>query len=408
MSAGSPPKATRAAASAKEERKLAALAHAAKLYRKGVDWLTGDFKQPRVKYAHASALFTASAEKYRMFLQWRHAADAYAKASEAERLQTCILASAVYAADSAECFSRVDANEAARQYRAAAGLFATANRNLTAANLMAISGELEEGDGALTSAAAAYSAAAHYFLADDEVGLSVRALKRAGACLLLEQAYEGAFEAFERAARVSFDDNLAKFHAPRLALNAGLALLAEARHHAGKLTAKKDIEAKAAVEARLEAYVLTCARRDFFFSTGRERRFLCDCIDTSKLWAWDDFMDHAWNFDDVAKLEAHELNVLQCISDGIREGPPAELAKARREAADLSRVVELEEDAFVEVSEMVPQTLAEMQASGLHQELEEEAEKDREEAEKDDEEEFKLIHGISKEEHALREMEEKW
>ena len=407
MSAAPPPPAGEAR-SAKEERKLVALAAASKLYRKGVEWLTGDFKQPRVKYSHASHLLVTASEQFRQFLQWRLAADAYSKACEAERAQAAVLAAAVYAADSAECFSRVDANEAAKQFRIASGLFATQSRFLSAANLMARSGELDEGDGALTSAAASFSNAAHFFLADDEVGLAVRAMRKAGACLMLEQAYEAAFDVFERAARTAFDDNLIKFHAPRLVLNAGLALLAEARRGAGKLADQKARDARDAVEARLEAYVVLAAQRDFFFSTGRDRRFLCDCIDTSKLWAWDDFMDHAWNFDDVAKLEAHELNVLMCISDGIREGPPPALAAARREAADLSRVVELEEDAFVETSEMVPQTMPEMVASGLHAELQEEEEKDREEAEQDDEEEYKLIHGITREEQLKKEREEKW
>ncbi len=393
----------------KEERKRKALAAATATYKKGVTWLTGDFKQPRVKYSHASHLLITAAESFRMYLQWRAAGDAYARACEAERGQAAVLSAAVFAADAADCYARVDANEAARAFRVASGLFATQDRFISAANLMMRSGELEEGDGALTSAAEAYATAAHYFLADDEVGLTARALKRAGACQMLEQAYEGAHESFERAARVAFDDNLIKFHAPRLVLGAGLALLAEARRGAGKvLDDKKAREAREQVDQRLETYVLACAKRDPLFSTGRERRFLCDCIDTTKLWAWDDFMDHVWNFDDVAPLEAHELNVLQCISDGIREGPPPALAKARREAADLSRVVELEEDAFVEVSEMVPQTLPEMIASGLHEELTAEEEKDKEEAEQDDEEEFKLIHGISREEMLKKEEEEKW
>jgi hypothetical protein len=409
MSAGSPPKKDpQKASSAKEERKLKALTAAAALYRKGCSWLTGDFRQPRVKYSHASHLLVAAAEQYRMFLQWRSAADAYAKACEAERAQSAVLAAAVHAADSAECFARVDANEAVKQFRVASGLFATQNHFLSAANLMTRAAELDEVDGALNAAAASFTTAAHYFLADDEVGLAVRALKRAGECQMLEQAFEAAFESFERAARVAYDDNLIKFHAPRLALNAGLALLAEARQGMSKVLDLKAREARDAVEARLEAYVVLAAKRDFFFSTGRDRRFLCDCIDTSKLWAWDDFMDHVWNFDDVACLEPHELNVLECISDGIREGPPPELAKARREAADLSRVVELEEDAFVEVSEMVPQTHAEMVASGLLQELQEEEGKDKEEADQDEEAEFQFVHGISKEEHAKRELEEKW
>ena len=388
-----PPKAK--PASEKEARKLAALERAASLHRKGLVWLTGSFTNPRVKYSHASSLFVASAEAYRMYLQWRPAADAYTRACEAERAQAAVLPAAVLAADAAECFARVDASEAVRQFTLASGLFATQERFLPAANLMMRAGELQEGDNALTAAAGAFEAAAHYFLADDEYSMAVRAYHRAGACLMLEEAFEPAHEQFERAARVALDDNLTKWHAPRLVLDAGLALLAAARAR-DKDREGLDEAARDAIEARLETYVVVAARRDAFFSVGKERRFLCDAIDASKVWSWDDLMDHAWNFDDVAELQPHELAALGAVSNAVREGPPPEIARVRREQADLSRVVEVEEDALVEVEEVVPQTAEEMRLSGLAAELAVEEEADDAEADADADAEYKLIHGISR------------
>ena len=245
------------------------------------EWMgiQGKDQHPSVRYAFASSLFLRAAETYRMYQQWRRAAEAMARASDAEKAQAAMLPCAVLAADSADLYARVDANEAARMYRASSGLFAALGRFITAGNLMVRTGELEESDGAKTSAAESYTAAAQYYLAEDAYSLCVSCLARAGALHALEDSFAEAHALFERGARVALDDNLTRWHAPRLVLSAGLCLVAAARA-AGR--AGEGQEA-AALAARLEAYQTACAKRDASFGAGRERRFLLDCLDTSAI-----------------------------------------------------------------------------------------------------------------------------
>ena len=355
---------------------------------------------PGVRYRHASTLFVSAAETFRMYQVWRRAAEALSRASDAEKAMAQMLPCAVLASDSAELYSRVDANESARMYRAASGLHAALGRFITAGNLMVRTAELEEGDGARTSAAESYAAASQYYLAEDAYALCLAALARAGALHALEDSFAAAHALFERAARCALDDNLTRWHSPRLVLAAGLCLVAAAR-----APGAKPAEATA-LEARLELYQTVCAKRDGCFAGGRERRFLLDCADTSRIWAVHDFMDHAWNYDYVAQLTAHELHLLQAVHSAIEGGPPPDRARAAMPLADLNSMHSLEEEVQVEVEEMAPMSHSEMARSGLAKQLAEEAARDREEAERDAEAEYLLVHGISKAEQEKKDRED--
>ena len=389
--------------SARAAARAVKLAEAARQLARAESWMgiEGKDQHPSVRYTYASSLFVAAAETFRMYQVWRRAAEALSRASDAEKAKAQMLPCAVLAADSADLYARVDANEAARMYRTASGLFAALGRFITAGNLMVRTGELEESDNAKTSAAESFSLASQYYLAEDAYSLCVGALARAGSMLALEDAFGEAHALFERAARVALDDNLTRWHAPRLALSAGLCLVAAARTCAEGPLAPET----AALDQRLEAYQTACAKRDPAFGAGRERRFLLDALDTSRIWAVDDYIDHVWNFDYVARLEPHDLFLCECIFQAVRGGPPKELAKARMAESDMTAVNSVEEEVQVEVEELAPMSAAEMQRTGLTKQLEEEVKKEREEAERDAAAEFLLIHGISREEKEKKERE---
>ena len=360
---------------------------------------------PSVRFATASSLLLRAAETFRMYQQWRRAAQALERASEAEKLRAATLPCAVLAADSAELYARVDANEAARLYRAASGLFAALGRFTTAGNVLVRAGELEESDGARTAAADAFAAAAQFYLAEDAYALCVGALARAAALLALEDAFAEAHALFERAARVALDDNLTRWHASRLVLSAGLCLLAAARACAAEEGSDGRSGEPAEVVARLEAYQAAAAKRDSGFGAGRERRFLLDCLDTSALWAVDDFMDHVWNYDYVARLEEHDLALCEVVYRSIKEGPPSALAKAPMAASDMNAVRSKQETVQVEVEELVPMTAKDLRETGLQRVLDAEVAKEREEAAADAAAEFLLLHGITKEEQEKRDRD---
>ncbi len=379
-------------------------AEAFRLLERAEKWMgiEGKDQNPLVRYTYASSLFTRAGEILRIYQQWRRAAEAYERASEAEKSMAAMLQCAALAADSAELYARVDASEAERMYRISSGVFAAMGRFITAGNLMVLTGEMEEADNAKTSAAESFAAASQYYLAEDAYSLCVANLARAGAMLALEDSYEEAHVLFERAARVALDDNLTRWHSSRLVVSAGLCLVAAART-SWRLASQAD---SAALVARLEAYQTGCAKRDASFAVGRDRRFLLDALDTSGIWARDDFMDHVWNYDYVAKLEAHELFLCEVIYGVIKDGAPKELAAAQRAAADMNKVNIMEEEVQVEVEELAPMSHAEMHRSGLTKQLEEERKRDAEEAARDADAEFLIIHGITRAEAEKRQRED--
>lgn len=354
---------------------------------------------PTMRYTHASQLFVKAADIYRTLLLWRKAAECYVQASSAEKHKANVLGSAVFMADAAELYERVDASLSVGMYRSGAEVFAGLGRHLTAGNLMVRVGELEAADSARLSAAEAYAAASHYYLACDEYALTVSTLHSAGAILALEDAFMEAHAHFERAARVALDDNLIKWHSPRLALNAGLCVVA-AIYAPGASE-----EERGRARARLEEYQSIVGRRDPRFGVGREHRFLTDVADTAAAWAVDDLIDHMWNFDYVGELQPHELALCQSIYEGVREGPPKHLAKAAMAEADLTKVVLMEEWVNVEVDGMQRMSHTEMLKSGLLKVLEDEEDVDKAQAEEDAKVEFKLIHGMTMEEKDKRDRE---
>jgi hypothetical protein len=405
---------------ARTARELKLLAAAA-LVDKAQQWLRAPpIPSPTVKYAHASRLFCAAADAFRILGAWRRAAEALRAAAGAERQRHSMVACATLHADAGEYFSRVDGGEAMASLNTAAGLFAAAGRLRTAASLTSRVGELEEADSARASAAKSFAVAADYYIALDELPQAVASLWRAGGNLAHEEDFEAAHAAFERAARISFDDNLVRFNSPKLQLNAALCLLADwaskrnvseqaARRmralQSGELssegmtrreltalanTAERSGAATTEAFARTEAYVRKAAQRDAWFSTGREKRFIYDVLDAAKAWSAADVVDHVWNLDYVTGLAPHELALCEFVYKSVEAGPPADLLKARRDATDLSKVVEMEEEYEEEVEVLRPMTAEELRKSGIAEELEAEAAADLAEEAADKEEEERL------------------
>jgi len=152
-----------------------------------------------------------------------------------------------------------------------------------------------EDDGASYDAAVALGNSADYFVAEAMLPQAVHCLRRAGAHLVDEERYNDAWERFDRAATLSLDDNLLKFNAPPIALDAALCLLC-----------LRDDE-------RTLRYVRDVSDRDLNFVVSREKRFLLDLILCAQEGRLDDLTDHMWNFDYAAELEPHELAMLRVV-----------------------------------------------------------------------------------------------
>jgi len=371
----------------------------------------------RVKYAHVSRTFCAAADAFRVCGAWRRCAESLRAAAEAERAQLDMAACAALHADAGDVFARVDAGEAVVSLSAAAGLYASLGRVLTAANLTVAQAELEEADGARASAGKSFALAADYFTALDLVPAAAANLFRAGANLVLQLDFCAAHAAFERAARLARDDNLAKFQIPRLALGAALCLIAEwsrrrtveveanrrrllASAASGASRRQQVTEAASATAAgaataealaAAEAYLSRAARRDAAFATSREKRFAYDALDAARAWSAADVVDHAWNYDFAAGLAPHELALVEAVFRSVEAGPPLSLVRAAREAADMNAVREEEEDVEVPVEVLEPMSKEELRKSGIMEELEAEAAADaaEEQADREAEEEIR-------------------
>lgn len=280
------------------------LAQAASLMNLGDEWMGKPaHPTPKVKYNQASRLFETAADIYQCYAKWRFAGEAYARAGDAEKKMNELLIAGTYFIDAAECYERIDVNEAIRIYQKAIGLYATIGRFVSAATVQTRVAELYEADGALAHAAEAYQYASDYFLGDDLYSQTILALYQAGVCLTMDNTFRAAHEKFEQAARFAADDNLTKFKVPEFMFDSALCLLAE-----GNLPEAED-------------YIILCSRRDANFAVGRERRFLFDIIDCANASALDDFIDHCWNFDYVDELDPFELKMLDEIREMILNGP---------------------------------------------------------------------------------------
>jgi hypothetical protein len=404
--APTPQRGSGGAAAARELRLAAANA----LYDKAVHFS----KQPltasaRVKYSHVSRTFCAAADAYRLCGAWRRCGESLRAAAEAERAQLDTAACAALHSEAGDVFSRIDAGEASASLSTASGLYAALGRTLTAANLLTRQGELEEGDGARVNAARSFSSAADYFLALDMLPQSVALLWRAAANSLASLEFMAAHAALARATRLAADDNLTKFNLPKLLLNAALCLMAEwARRRTveveanrrrlltaaaagasrraqiqGAQSATAAAAATAEALAAFEDFVRKSSQRSADFSVGRERRFLYDLIDAAKAWAAGDVLDHAWNFDNVYCFAPHELIMIDVVYRSIENGPPVELVRAAREAADMNKVEDEEVYEEVPVEVLEPMSNEELKKSGIMDDLEAEAAADREEEEAD-------------------------
>lgn len=286
------------------------LAQASAMMQLGDEWMGRPaHPTPRVKYNHASGLFESAADLYRSYGRWRLAGEAYCRAGDAEKKMAETLIAGTYYVDSAECFERVDVNEAVKLYQKAIGLYATMGRFTSAATVQTRVAELYEADQAFANAAEAYQYASDYFLGDDLYSQAVLSLYKSGMCLCEDNSYLQAHQKFDRAGRYAADDNLVKFKTPEMFFDAALCLLAE-----GKIPNTED-------------YIMECAQRDANFAVGRDRRFLYDVIDTAKAGDIHDFIDHCWNFDYVDELDPFELKMLDEIREMISQGP----AKTRQE-----------------------------------------------------------------------------
>jgi alpha-soluble NSF attachment protein len=267
---------------------------------------------PRTKYGAASRLFEEGADIFRAYGRWRYAGEAYAKAGEAERRMNAPLVAASYFVDGGDCMGRVDVLEAVHFYGRAVALYAVLGRFVSAATTQLRVAEIYEADGAHFQAAEAFQFAADYFIGDDLYIQTCQALYRAGVCLCAEGgSWREASDKFDRAAFFAADHNLAKLRVPAFMLDAGLCLLADG-----------DLEG-------VEDYVVECCKRSEEFSVGREKRFLLDTVDVARAALLDDFVDHCWNFDFVAGLAPHELQILELLLHRIAQGPLRDRAKAR-------------------------------------------------------------------------------
>lgn len=384
-----------------ESSRAGKLEKAADYVSKGDYWMSPEenHSNPIVRYTHASRMYVSAAELYRSLLMWRQAGESYVKAASAEKSKACVLASATLSADAAELFERVDTSEALNLYRSSSEVFAGLGKYFTSANLMVQAAELQLSENAKLAAADSFSSAANLYLAEDKHSLAVSALHSAGSILVHEDAYMEAYSLFERAARVSLDDNLARWHAPRLTLNAGLCMAA-----AFFLPDQQDNETLKLKE-RFENYHTLAAKRDPKFGAGRERRFLLNVVDCATSWAVNDLIDHIWNYDHVCELHPHELQALQFIYEAVKVGPPPGSVRPKMAEADMKHSKQIVEYVNEEKEIWVQMTHAEMLRSGLLKQLEDEKEKDQIEALEDAKREYYLKHGITEEEKKKRERE---
>jgi alpha-soluble NSF attachment protein len=289
------------------------LAQAYNLVQNGDYWMSQPSEPtPLIKYSSASRLYEDAADIFRAYGRWRYAGEAYAKAGEAERRMNAPLVAASYFVDGGDCMERVDVLEAVHFYGRAVALYAVLGRFVSAATTQLRVAEIYEADGAHFQAAEAFQFAADYFIGDDLYIPTCQALYRAGVCLCAEGgSWREASEKFDRAAYFAADHNLAKLRVPAFMLDAGLCLLADG-----------DLEG-------VEDYVVECCKRSEEFSVGREKRFLLDTVDVARAALLDDFVDHCWNFDFVAGLAPHELQILELLLNRIAQGPLRDREKAR-------------------------------------------------------------------------------
>lgn len=205
------------------------------------------------------------------------------------------MAAATYATDAARAYNKVDPASAIRAHLKAITHLAGTGRLAAAAAEQLDVAEIYEEDGASYDAAVALSNAADYYVAEAMLAQAVHCLKRAGAHLVDEERYSDAHERFDRAANLCLDDNLLKFNAPPISLDAALCLLC-----------LRDDE-------RTVKYLKDVSEKDLNFVVSREKRFLLDLVLCAQEGRLDDLVDHMWNYDYAVELEPHELSMLRVV-----------------------------------------------------------------------------------------------
>jgi len=279
------------------------LAQAYNLVQNGDYWMSQPSEPtPLIKYSSASRLYEDAADIFRAYGRWRYAGEAYAKAGEAESSLNQPVVAATNFVDGGDMFEKVDAGEAVKCFERAVALYAVLGHFVPAATTQQRVAEILYADGALDEASEAFKNSADYFLGDDCYSQAVQMIVRSAECLCEDGSYERAHGMFDRAAYFAADDNICKLRVPKYMLQAGLCSLS-----CGDLDG-------------CENYVVECCKRNEEFAVGREKRFLLDLVDVASAGLIDDFIDHAWNYDNVYGFDPFEINMLEIVYKRMQEG----------------------------------------------------------------------------------------
>lgn len=257
----------------------------------------------RTKFEDAVSAFSLAANCYVSTQKWRLAAEAFGACADAEIKLENLHAAASFFVDAAQCYRRIDPDDAMTFYNFAIKAYCEVGRFVAAARLQWMMAEMLEEDAAYEEAADAYQLAADYYAGEAMYTQAIRCLEMSARYLAEAKRFDEAVDRFELAGQMSLNDNMLKFNAPQFFMNAILCWVAT-----GDLAAAKE---------QLDQ----STERDMTFPSTREGLFSRDVIQAANEYHIHDFMDHCWNMDNVSPFTPNQLMLLEMISEMILDEP---------------------------------------------------------------------------------------
>ncbi|KAG7806395.1 hypothetical protein KL921_004792 [Ogataea angusta] len=272
------------------------------------NWLASFFgSSQQSRYEEAGDLYVQAANLYKLQKRNTQAGQTFEKAAESQKLAESPDEAANTLVEAFKCYKTEVPIEAARCLEQAIEMFVRKGQFRRSANFKADLGELYENElNDIPKAIQSYEDASEWYKGDSASALGNKfALKAADLyCDNTVQEYAKAAVVYERVAKESLNNNLAKWSLKEYFLKAILCRLADNNDYASG-------------NALLQRFT----QWDPTFESTREYEFASKLVEAVRNGSPDDIANSAKEFDKFSRLDAFKIRVLNKIKTSVVEAP---------------------------------------------------------------------------------------
>uniref|UniRef100_A0A7S1GAW4 Alpha-soluble NSF attachment protein n=1 Tax=Bicosoecida sp. CB-2014 TaxID=1486930 RepID=A0A7S1GAW4_9STRA len=252
------------------------------------------------KFEDAGEAFLRAGNAYKVAKNWEQAAKAFQRCAECEMKTDSAHEAATHVLEAAKCLKKVNVSEAIELYLRVITQYEEMGKFSAAAKLEKEVAELYEGEHEEDKCIQHYQRAADLFAGENAVSSANGCLTKVAHYQALAEHYEEAIAVFEEIGQAFVENEMMKFKARTVFLQAGLCHLAQG----------DPVAAERAIARYREI--------DYTFADAREAKLLENVHAAYVAFDVDAFTDHVASYDSVSKLTPWMTTILLRIKEAIK------------------------------------------------------------------------------------------